>query len=1182
MRRWVYRILIAVGALLVLLVAGVQAVLWTNVPKDVVVAKLEQTLGLRVSAKSVSTGWFGHTTLRDVSLSLPLSSDSFLSIPELDVTHTSLPWMAITQGLEIQAADFKQPKLYVRQDAGGRWNLQDVATLIARAGGSQQGQAQAQQQKPTPKLPAVTVEKATVIVLDNKGRTATIEPFGLDGKPDGPLVYEYDASIPSHLDLKGRLAVGGNWAHEVEVSLQQIDPWLSPWVKKIPDPNQLKVKWEGQMVAAGAVGGRLLVEKLQVGNRSASGPVQINSDGTTTTLRPTGLKIDTGGNSLQDVVFSGGSLVVNSAAVQADHLLLASGGGQAEVTGRYGLADGASQIQAAWKNMAVARGVTQGGELTAELSSPWPNLPKITASVHSFGETDEGKWDTKLNLNGQSSFVNGVAGGWKNMRWGVEASQLHWAGNKFPMTLNGVSATIVVAETQKPDAPLQHLVTLEEMHLASGRPIAGHGEVDLDNRRWWVTVDGRDWQIPELPDNTVDADLNAWGNSNVVGLNQFYARVGSMVASASGSYVFDKPQPVSAHVYVFEVPDLSSEKTPIVQGNLHADAQVGGVLFPKVELSLTGNLDGNGLVVRNRMIGDVDIDIKGTVTGRLVSIQKSGDFKLLGGDWDFEAAWPVKEGIKATLKVKNLPLDQLAESPDITGTLDGEWGVALYHPTITGVNVTGGATLQNVRWVGKVNGNTQERFVADRIEAPSIQLHEGQLEIKPVKLARHDGSIDGRATATLSMDLAEGQMLNASLSAAAWPLHPTQFTKLIVWANATSVEVNVKNQSATGHATLEADASGRKQEAHVHLKADTDLLGRIVRINSLDADSLGGHAHGQGSLNVDDWVRSSGTVSWSGIQATDIVDLFPKLEGLEGSFGGAMIAGPAVSEHPLEPLSIQLVLTNQGAAYRTIPVGEVHAHAYAGVQTDTRMPRVVLDDAPRANTLNAAGGLITFWGRASEHAGAEIDWQKATIDTLLNVEWVGLDLNLLVHGFDRTAKPAPGLVSGQFTGHGNALRPETLGGDGFVTLSQSDLANVGFVSFLYDAMHLGHDTAVPTGAGRVDLHLESQALSIPGMRYFNRGVEARATMVVANVFDLDSDVSGAAVGSARPLKSIKLPFLADVDQIFSVLQGNLTSVRISGTVRHPKFEVVPFNDIGQGLRELILGDVKSETGTTAG
>src|SRR5581483_1208298 len=286
MRRWVLRILMAVGALLVLLIVGVQAVLWTSVPKDLVVSKLEQALGLRVSAKSVSTGWFGHTTLHDVSLSLPLSSDAFLSIPELDVTHTWLPWIAITQNVEIQAADFKEPKLYVRQDAGGRWNLQDVATLIARAGGSQQGQTQAQQQKPTPRLPAVTVDKATVIVQDNKGRTATIEPVVVNGKPDGPLVYQYDASVPSHMDLKGRVAVGGNWAHEVEVSLQQIDPWLSPWIKKIPDPNQLKVKWQGQMLGAGAVGGRLLVETLQVGKQSASGPVQVNSDGTTVTVRP--------------------------------------------------------------------------------------------------------------------------------------------------------------------------------------------------------------------------------------------------------------------------------------------------------------------------------------------------------------------------------------------------------------------------------------------------------------------------------------------------------------------------------------------------------------------------------------------------------------------------------------------------------------------------------------------------------------------------------------------------------------------------------------------------------------------------------------------------------------------------------------------------------------------------------
>ena len=75
-----------------------------------------------------------------------------------------------------------------------------------------------------------------------------------------------------------------------------------------------------------------------------------------------------------------------------------------------------------------------------------------------------------------------------------------------------------------------------------------------------------------------------------------------------------------------------------------------------------------------------------------------------------------------------------------------------------------------------------------------------------------------------------------------------------------------------------------------------------------------------------------------------------------------------------------------------------------------------------------------------------------------------------------------------------------------------------------------------------------------------------------------SPIGGYIVGSARPLSALKLPFLADVDQIMSVLQSNLTTVKIEGTLEKYKAEPATFSDVGDALKRFMRGQVNAETG----
>jgi len=71
-----------------------------------------------------------------------------------------------------------------------------------------------------------------------------------------------------------------------------------------------------------------------------------------------------------------------------------------------------------------------------------------------------------------------------------------------------------------------------------------------------------------------------------------------------------------------------------------------------------------------------------------------------------------------------------------------------------------------------------------------------------------------------------------------------------------------------------------------------------------------------------------------------------------------------------------------------------------------------------------------------------------------------------------------------------------------------------------------------------------------------------------------------AVGSVRPLKDLKLPFIGDVDQVLAALQGNFATEHATGPFDNLTLQTIPFAGISNALRELILGDVRPVTSTT--
>src|SRR6185312_9924306 len=153
LRRWILRLVLTALVLIIIAFIAVEIVLQTTYPASIVVGQVEKGFGLRMGVTSVSTGWLGHTSMKGVKLALPLSEQSFVDVPEMKVDHTNLLALLLGWDIQIKGVELKDPVIYVKQNAAGQWNVQEVAELLARTLGKKTGEQTAQANPTAPALP---------------------------------------------------------------------------------------------------------------------------------------------------------------------------------------------------------------------------------------------------------------------------------------------------------------------------------------------------------------------------------------------------------------------------------------------------------------------------------------------------------------------------------------------------------------------------------------------------------------------------------------------------------------------------------------------------------------------------------------------------------------------------------------------------------------------------------------------------------------------------------------------------------------------------------------------------------------------------------------------------------------------------------------------------------------------
>lgn len=1178
MRRWSVRILVAVIVLLLLLAAVVQVVLWTDWPRRMVVAQLQRELGLRVQVESLSVGWLGSSSLHNASFTLPLAQEAMLTAPQVRVRHAWVPWLIVGGALDLQAIHLVDPVLIVRQDAGGRWNAQDLAELLARAGGSQK--AQASGAAPASALPRVSVDNGTVQIIDRSNRQATIQPVALDGRPESLLLWKYDLRVPSQLELQGELAPGGRWKHQVVVDAQHVGPWVSDWIEHWPDNAAVQARWAGQLDPAGGIIGRLDVEQSRFGDYSASGGLAVQGQPSDLRVRPDHFVVESSANAGAEALLPrirtiGGSAALAGSTIRTEGLRLAVADGIVDLDGQWNFFNNTASLAAEWKNVALPNGVVHGGTLQGSIAQPWPGQLQLDLQVQAHGSTSIGggtfAGDVRLSGVGDAD--------WDALDLQLTAPTLAWESQRS-IAFHDVKASISKRGSK---------LAMEDLRATTQGQITGSAAVDLASGDWKLWLDAGGWALPTTAaDASLNFTVNAWGNREKVRLEQLSVGSGDIDAVASGWYVYALPKPLKVDVYLTHLPDVAAgtlgsstgaattmpvaaadaaaatddETHPLVRGKLRGEAHLNGTVKP-LQLDFSGTLFGKKLFVRQRPIGDVALVLNGQVDRDQAQFE-SDELTLLGGRWRLRGYYPFgsPRPTRITVEVQDLPLAEvsdLMENTDFAGTLDGRWLFDVPSWSWPAIGIDGSFEAENVR---------APHFAADRIEA-SVALENGVIRVDPIAM---QSGADGSAQGSLSFDVRDFTDLKLAFSADRWPVEPDRTSLSAAISGTADLDVNLGQRTIFGPLDLSADVrrdtgsaattatteSGLPLgEAHVRVQ----FTGRTLDVQSLDADALGGRFRASATIDRDNLLQTIAQAEWKDVSAERIVELFPRARGLAGTFAGAAKLAPARDPRALEPLHLSMAIEASNASLRGAQLGNAEISAY--LNTD----RFVLDSA----TVLFADGTLDLWARASRHADDPLFAQVI-------VNYDRLDLNQLVHMGAPAADAFPGRLTGQATLVGSPRRLDNVFGDGSVQISDAEIGSSDIIEPLYIAMNLGKNFDQPTGSGSASLHLERSTLDISQLRYFNRGAEVRANATIREVWKLpDSPIEGFVVGSARPLKDIKLPWLADVDQIFAVLQTNVTTVRIDGTVRNPRPELVPFSEIGDAMRRFLFGDVKQNT-----
>jgi len=1122
--RWTIVIPLVLLVLVAAAALTVQIILRSDLVGDRVLARLSEQTDLDVAAQSFVVGWRGKTTLRGITVKMPLTGEVILSADTVELSHAIVPLLILGRAVRVRSVEVESPRLNLHQDENGRWNVQDV-WMHLRAG--------FRGRKPTrgTELPQITVRDALVQITEPNGAAQTVGPIQFRGRPQGQSLWAFDLKLPRASTVEGRLVEDRDWAHESRFAIEGIGPLVQQLTHRDLSPIAVTGRWEGSILA-NSLSGELQLTQATIGPTALRGSIFVEANPAAITLRPRGLLLSEPNVSGEEIRLMSGALQITRQEIVAERLAAEMGAMTARLDGRWRLDARTGEFSGSW--MAAAAGQNSPYYGTYEGTIESPRFGRVQAQVAATmrAQGADGDWNVAAAIRG-----GGVS--WQESQWHVQLPQLAWSHGQRRIDMADTAAEVHVSWPR---------IELTNLHVPRAGQVSARAEFQAQTRRWSALLDAENLRVDASERDSLDLHLNAGGNGQEAVVSELRVAVGGRAVQARGEFSFPDRTLRGVSLWAdWPIGAFDSRQPQAVSsgGWWHLEADVTGRLQP-LAVEVGGELTGQNIPIGRQTVPRVGVPLNIAVDAEKVQVE-TRPFRLLGGRWQVTGQYEIPRRLtELKLLADNLSLASAAEiagSPLVCqGQANAQIRLSVPNLQIDRAVAIGSWSARGVR------------IPPLEAAAASGKLHVSGGVVRFEDIQLEQGA--GRAHARMEFRLDLPQDLSIEIDTQSWPVHPDNGPLSLVADGWTKLQLDVITREITGEARLTTRVLLRGQDLG-RLRLWTLAQGRTLNVRELYAETLGGSVQGTAQVSLAHWTDSAARLRWSGVRPQLLGQWWPRLERFEGEASGTLIIERADRQmRPLGPVQFMLDAEMSDGRYDQAVINSCHIGGYLDAD------RLIIDDA----SLQAMGGFINARGRVSTHAGA----RYASVD----VDFDEVDLNQLVHVISLNAREHTGTIAGNISLMTSLDQP-SLGGEAEIRLTRSDLANNVIIATLHNALNLQIGKRQPTGTGELELHFEGPTVLISSFEFFNRGVEIRGAGRINDVAaGKESPVDGYAVASSRVLKGIKLPGVRDLDRLMASLQTGVASVKVGGTLGHPQVGSVPLRDISGSFRQLLWAQLR--------
>lgn len=1152
-RRWLRRLAVVVVTLAVLLLIGLVALvvaLRSSLPERIVEREATAALGVRVQVQDVDVGIFGSTTIRGLRATMPLEDEPFLVVPEVHARHTALPMLLLTTPT-LERVSIPRPTLSLRQRPSGAWNLEQIVNRLqaqASRGGSTGGGGPS-----TPRLPTIRLDEATVHVVPRDGPASTFERVSIHTDGSDPLVYRLAIEVPDRIDLSGTLLPGGDWRQNLAFDVRDPGPLLRPFVGPIdlPDNASARGTWTGRL-DRGTPTGQLAIDQLTYADLAATLRTSLRvGDGIV--AAPSSLLVEVAG---QRVRLSDGQLSLRGDELRVAGLQVRGLGGLGLLDGHYNLADRGGALELLYDDVQV-QDVRSSGTVRATLRTLAMGGHEIAATL----DTRAAVADRRL---GSVVTIDASGPTFQQMRWTARARELLLAG---PRTYR--VPEVLARGRHEIDPAGRSMVLLESLEVPGADVLSGVGGVILEPGvppLWWGWAYARELvvDVPRVGERGMLLNANLWGRGLQANILDVYTRLGD--AELYGDGIYDRasgPEALRLALTIRKLTPIEADpRLQFIRGVLWGRATITGELHP-LDLQFTGQAYARDLLLGRRPVGDVAAVVIGEIDPAGARFA-SRDIALFQGTWTFDLDVPFEERERVRLQlagndVPTRELGQFWRVRNLVGDIDVALDATLDSLSLDGLDAT--ATLGGER-VGV------ERYVLDELALP-VTIEDGRLTARPT-LRKGDGS----GSATLEADLRKPTLIGFRGELIDWPATPAG-APLAAQVTARTDPIRIDLDAPLDGGGRGVTVAGEFQIAGVAALegqplADLQLRGVLDRrrlvVPDINGELIGGRIGGGGHVHADDLTDTLLDLRFNDVHAERLVTLFPVLEGLAGSVDGVFRLGPPTKPRPLGPLQLDINLFGFDARYRSVALGNSFLTGFFERSGDARLSfnRFVTDDS----RIALAGGEVRPFLRLSQRNGREY-WSQVTIDL------ERLDLQQLARLGVEDTRGVGGQVSGSLTAFGNLTDLLTVTASGQIRVDQADVASLPVLRQIYAAANVFGGDEDASNVATLDLHFSSDTLALRRAEVFDQGLYIQGVNIQLAGLSRwpQTELSGYALATARPLRSVELPFFdtlfQNADGILNVLQQQATTVRLGGTVENYTVTPAALSEVFDAIRGLL-------------